>query len=121
MDAALDDPVGVRLQVPDLDAAYNLRLRLNQARKLDRDQNKKIHEPDSPMHGRSEYDRLVFRIKAVNGQRFLYVEQTLAIAPKIEPLATVKDKAVPARPVPLTLSVTRDEGGKPQIEFKRRF
>jgi len=121
MDAALDDPVGVRLAVPDLDAAYNLRLRLNQARRLNRDDNKKLYEPDHPMHGRSMYDRLVFKIKQLNGQRFLYLEQTLAIAPKIEPLSGVKEEAKPAKPEPLTLQVTKDPLGKTHIEFKRRF
>lgn len=64
-DQALEDEKGIRAKVEDMDAAIFLRMRMNQARKLDRQSNLETYEPGDPMYGRSNYDRLTFRIRTM--------------------------------------------------------
>lgn len=81
MDQAIESGRGVRVKIEGetfelaLGQARHLRLRMHKARSLDRDANMEIYfDPLHPMHGQSEYDRLVTRIKAEWPNVWLYVE-----------------------------------------------
>ena len=64
LDRAIEEPRGIRLEVVDSNKAGYLRMRIHQARQIDRVENKKIY-PDAEhyLHGRSVYDILVCRIE----------------------------------------------------------
>jgi hypothetical protein len=94
LDRALDRTVGVRVRQPDLNAATYLRMRLHQARKIDRLDNKSIFEPDHIMHGRSQYDVLIVTIDATTEGVFLYVTKIESKA------AMIEDLGEPALPPP---------------------
>lgn len=94
LDRALDRTVGVRVRQPDLNAATYLRMRLHQARKIDRQDNKSIFEPDHIMHGRSQYDVLIVTIEAEPEGVFLYVTKIESKA------AMIEDLGEPALPPP---------------------
>lgn len=61
-DQALDDEKGIRVRIPTMNDAIRLRMRMNYARRLDRDDNRLVFEPGDPLYGKSIYDRLTFRI-----------------------------------------------------------
>lgn len=63
LDKALDDPRGIRAEVPSLANAFRLRLRIHQARAIDRAENARTYPDDHPLHNRSPYDALVCRIE----------------------------------------------------------
>lgn len=85
-DAALEDERGVRIQCSDQDKATFLRMRMHNARKIDRKDNAEIYPEGEPMHGQSIYDKLAIRIRHVEGKVWLYVEQ-IALEGKIEGLS----------------------------------
>lgn len=63
LDRALDDARGIRVELRDEKAAIFFRLRIHQARQIDRAENRSLYsEPDHPLHGRSPYDCLTLRI-----------------------------------------------------------
>lgn len=74
MAAALDDEKGARIECEDHGKARNLQLRINKARYLHRQQNARIYDKEDPMHGRSEYDGLIFRVKSVGEKWYVYLE-----------------------------------------------
>lgn len=82
LDKALADPQGVRVLMRDWNAAYFFRMRCHNARKIDRKKNKEIYEDKAhPLHGCSEYDRLIIRIRVdEDGDYWLFIEQ-IAVAP----------------------------------------
>jgi len=75
MNQALEAPDGVRVGFADEDEATFYRMRMNQARQLDRRFNKTRFQHDHPMHGRSEYDALMFRIRRIEGMCWVYAER----------------------------------------------
>ena len=76
LDRALDESRGLRIEVPDLNAANYLRMRIHHARQIDRNENKITYaDPDAPLHGRSPYDILVVRIEATNGSGWVYLDK----------------------------------------------
>lgn len=76
MDKGIADPKGIRFKVESIEEATYQRTRIHYARKLHRDENAKTYEPGHKMHGRSEYDALVCRIKNVDGDIYIYLERT---------------------------------------------
>lgn len=62
-DTALSHTEGARIPVADIDDATNLRMRLNNCRKLHREANAKMFPEHHIMHGRSQYDKLMVKIK----------------------------------------------------------
>ena len=129
MDAALADPLGSRIPIrrPTHDAsiaeATFLRMRMHQARKLNRELNAKIYEPDNVMHGCSMYDKLTMRIKSVGGVVYLYLEQQAFNVEVGEPLSQVEEveyETVPELPQAETLQIT---GPKTEVSIpiKRRI
>lgn len=80
LDKAAAEPKGIRVKVPDYDSAMFFRMRLHQARKIVRKQNKDIYEADHPMHNASPYDELVIRNpRRVNDDFWLYIEKYQSI------------------------------------------
>lgn len=63
-DRALEADRGIRVEVPDSDAATYLRMRMHHARTIDRRENKTTYpDPAEALHGRSVYDIFVIRIE----------------------------------------------------------
>ncbi len=87
-EAALADPRGVRLPFPDMDAATAYRFRLHAARRIAREENQSIYAPTHPLHGRSEYDPLVCRIRQEGPTHFIYIER-MAQPVEIQPLSEI--------------------------------
>ena len=76
MDRALEDEKGIRVVVEDNNAATYYRMRLHQARKIDRRHNKSVYEPGDKLYGHSVYDVLIFRIREdIEGAWWVYMEQ----------------------------------------------
>lgn len=73
-DKALADDQGARVKVPDHDAAVFFRMRMNNIRKILREESQKIYEKDDPKYGITPYDPLTVRIKNLNGEFYIYVE-----------------------------------------------
>lgn len=86
LDQAVENSVGIRVQVPDEGAGFNLRLRLHQARSIVRKENKEIYPEDHKLYGRSIYDPLVIRIKKEATKWWMYIEKMSAESLTIEPL-----------------------------------
>lgn len=72
MDAALEDSSGIRVKCPDAGRAWYLRLRMNKARAVVRQENARDYERDHPMHGRSVYDVIVITIE--NDEQAIWVK-----------------------------------------------
>jgi hypothetical protein len=71
-----DDPRGGRVEIGTYKEAHHFRLRCNQARRLHRRENAKIHAPDTKMHGASEYDEFMLKLKEdTNGSWWVYAER----------------------------------------------
>lgn len=113
MEAALADGVGTRYLVDDVGRANQLRLRLNYARSIDREQNAEAYPLEHPMHGRSEYDKLIFKVNLREGQWWVYIEVNTLNPLKVEGLSEVEDKEPEFEPM-----VAMPERAEP---IKRRF
>lgn len=87
LDKALADEVGARIRMPSIEAATHLRARIHQARKIDRVENREVYEEGHPMHGQSQYDKLVCRLRQTEGNVYLYIEQRNAESFEVEPLS----------------------------------
>lgn len=95
-DKALADAKGARFQVNGGDNygdAYHFRLRMHQARSIDRKDNRSLYpDPHSPLHGRSEFDVLVIQIKGpdTEGKWWIYVKHTEINVDDIESLSEME-------------------------------
>jgi len=73
----VDDPKGGRVWLGTWSNAHYFRLRCNKARQLHREENKKVHEPNTPLYGASEYDPLQLKLKEdMGGEWWVYAERT---------------------------------------------
>lgn len=86
-DAALDNPVGVRVQMADQDACIRFRMRCNQVRVLQRQFNAKAFDKGHVMHNASAWDPIIVRIKEDDGRWYVYFEKVSVGMGAIEPLA----------------------------------
>lgn len=75
LDRAVAEPRGIRAEVPSLSAATHLRMRIHQARQIDRGENAKTYPADHPLHGRSPYDIFVCRIEEASDTVWLYLDR----------------------------------------------
>lgn len=90
-DAAVADPKGARVCKGKKEAAEHFRFRCNYARKINRDENARTYEPDHPMHGKSEYDKVTLTLREdTEGQWWVYAEVVPDIANEIEPLSVLE-------------------------------
>lgn len=100
MDEALSDPQGARFRInrPSLALAEKeaifLRMRMHQARALNRDLNRNVYDISHPMHGVSMYDKLTVRIKNIAGEIYVYLEQQALNVSPGEPLSQLEDSAL---------------------------
>lgn len=94
-DKAIETANGVRVPVKDHDSALHLRMRLHQARKINRQDNLAQYEPGHPMYGCSAYDPLVIRIKNINERFYIYLEPNSIDLSIIEELEEPKLIAAP--------------------------
>lgn len=93
MTEALGDDKGARVKMADIDAAIFLRMRMHNARKLDRNANKEIYDPGDKMYNVSIYDKLVVRIRNIKGEFWIYVEQTsMGMLGTVEKLSEVVEE-----------------------------
>jgi len=73
----VDDPKGGRVFLGAYADAHYFRLRCNKARVLHREENKKVHEPNMPLWGSSEYDPLQLKLREdTDGAWWVYAERT---------------------------------------------
>jgi len=86
-DRALESKAGIRVRMDSGEAATNFRMRMHQARKLHREQNKLTYQPDHPMFGTSPYDAYTLRIRAEDNTVWLYLEPNLSVLDKVEDLS----------------------------------
>ncbi len=87
MDDALADEAGARISLPNEGAARFFRMRCHQARTLDRQQSYDVYADDHPMHGASLYDKLIVRLRQIDGVWWVYFEQSNVIPGKVEALS----------------------------------
>ena len=79
MDTAMKTDKGSRTHIGSREAAKTYQLRLNMARQLDRKLNREAFPEGHLLHGASEYDELVFRIKIdTDDEWWVYLEKALA-------------------------------------------
>ena len=96
MDKALEAADGVRVGFEDQDDATYFRMRMNQARTLDRRFSEERYNGDDPRRRKSNYDALSFRIRRNEGRFWVYVvrKQRPMIVEEIK-----DDKSDPVKPV----------------------
>ena len=101
LDRALEDPRGIRAEVPSLANAIRLRLRIHQARSIDRSDNAKTYDPDHPLHGRSPYDVLTCRVEDNGAGAWIYLDKVQVLIGTIEPIPEgwAPVQMEPAKPV----------------------
>jgi hypothetical protein len=75
MGKALVSEDGMRVGYPTEDEAKYLQMRMNYARTLDRKFNRGRYAHDHPMHGKSEFDVLTFRVRRQGDRYWLYAER----------------------------------------------
>lgn len=115
LDKAVAEEFGARIPVPNENAAIYLRMRMHQARQIDRNRNKEIYkdQPDHPMYGRSEYDPLRLTVEHEGDQWYLMLAKFDAIEYVVEPLT-----ALPATPGQRLLAPPNEEE---EIEQGKEF
>lgn len=90
-EAIVEDPQGGRIWKGTEKAAEKFRHRCHQFRRLHRRQNERIYPAGDKMHGQSEYDTLVLRLKEdTNGEWWVYAEHALNAPRSIELLSEVE-------------------------------
>lgn len=124
MEKALEDPKGIRIKFVSEEDAWLFRLRLHNARKIDRKENEENFEKGHMMYGKSPYDGLIMRLRQVengSGAWWLRVEKLTIDGMEIENLSEileVKEIRPPKIPIPLPIPpIAKVE----QIPFKRRM
>lgn len=92
---ALEDPKGIRMQLPDYNTAVHMRMRMHKARSIDREDSLKLYSPEDRRHGVSVYDGLQLRIRTdTDNETWLYIEpRTADIIGDIEYLSDNEDIA----------------------------
>src|SRR5262245_5072405 len=82
LDKALDRlPKALRVPCQDHSHAMSRRTRFNYFRAMDRDQNARTYPEGHPMHKKTPYDRLIFRIprKGAPDDNYIYIEPRISI------------------------------------------
>jgi|SRR5215472_9049442 len=84
---AKQSPRGIRIEFDDLAAARYYANRLHYARKRDRMENTRLFGPQTPMHGRSEFDAIRVRLREDKiGHWWVYLEKNEEIPGNVEEL-----------------------------------
>ena len=119
LDRALDEPRGIRAEVPSAKAAGYLRMRIHHARQIDRSENAATYEPDHHLHGRSPYDIFVIRLEEADGRSWVYLDKQKVEIGAIEPIPEGYQIEAPA-PV-LQLEHQPQEINNPQYHGPQRM
>lgn len=94
-DKALEDTKGARFQVSEgkhHGDAWQFRLRMHQARAIDRKDNRELYQLGDPLYGHSVYDPLIIQIKTdTEGKYWIYVKHTEIDADQIEALSELEE------------------------------
>lgn len=86
MQQAVDAEKGVRSHIGSREAAMKFRLRLNQARQLDRKLNCETYEPGHALYGGSEFDELIFTVRQDTDEEWwVYLEKSM-VPSTVEPI-----------------------------------
>ena len=81
LDGAIADSKGARVWVGTHADATFFRMRVHQARTINRKDNQEIYEPGDPLYGSSVYDKVVIRLKEDEvGEWWVYAEK-MALEP----------------------------------------
>src|SRR6266436_8871372 len=92
LERAVDDEKGARIPFRTEKEAEYWRMRCNQFRSLDRQQNRMIFELGHKMHGHSEYDGLTMIIKHSQDNYFwVYAEKRMLEPGLVENLSEIED------------------------------
>lgn len=88
-DQALADPFGLAVGFEYEGDARQLRLRMNSARVLDREENAATFadQPEHPLFGRSQYDELELKLRKADGHTYILIEKRSSRKMKIIPLS----------------------------------
>lgn len=83
---AINQPKGSRALLGDYGSAKHFQSRMQMARKLQRDETCRMYDAGAPQYNKSEFDKLVVRIKQdADDQYWVYVEPYATL------IATVED------------------------------
>ncbi len=92
LERAVDDEKGARIPFRSEKEAEYWRMRCNQFRALDRQQNRMVFELGHKMHGHSEYDSLTMIIRhSQDGYVWVYAEKRILEPGLIENLSEVEE------------------------------
>lgn len=97
MDSVNAGGQGIRVRQESYGAAVYLRMRMNQARAINRRDNAEIYAPGDPLYMASEWDALIVTIKTADDVHYLYVESNLLDVSNIEEIPE-SDEAKKASP-----------------------
>lgn len=86
MERAMDEARGARMFFLREAEAEHWRMRCNYARVLHRKENLTVHEPGTPLHGKSEYDVIVFTIRTSADGFWVYAEKQVLDTSRVEPI-----------------------------------
>lgn len=86
MERAMDEAKGARMFFLREAEAEHWRMRCNYARVLHRRENLTVHEPGTKLHGKSEYDVIVFTIRTSPDGFWVYAEKQVLDTSRVEPI-----------------------------------
>jgi hypothetical protein len=86
MEMAMDEERGTRMFFNKMTEAEHFRMRCNYARVLHRRENAKVHEEGTPLHGKSEYDVIVFTIRTSADGFWVYAQKAVLDTSRVEPI-----------------------------------
>ena len=120
LDKAVDDSAGIRVSFKTRDEAHVFRMRLHQARKLQRDENTLAYDVGDKMYGKSPYDGIKCTLRSLKSGHYVYLEHRVIREGMVESLAGIEDEPeifVPPAPIneELRAMVTQS-----LADFKRR-
>jgi hypothetical protein len=92
LEQAINDQKGIKVKFDSYDDAFNFRLRLHSARRIDRTENMQMYPEGHPMHGRSVYDPITCRIRKFDGGAWLRLERTDAREFEVESLSEPEEE-----------------------------
>src|SRR5947207_237563 len=108
LDKAIADARGIRIKFESIEQTRLFRLRLHNARKIDRKENFVTYGEGSPMAGRSIYDGLIMRIrKEAEDIWWLRVEKLDAIKYEVESLTPAQETTHIEAEFPLPVTVMK--------------
>lgn len=92
LDRAIADPKGIKVKFGSYDDAFNFRLRIHSARRIDRTENREMYSEGHPMYGRSVYDQITCRIRRFDEGAWLRLERIDAREFEVESLSEAPEE-----------------------------